>query len=922
MNFRAHTYLLSIFLVCLCAGAKGEILPEPIKSPSDRNNYRSIRLQNNIIALLVNDHAATKSAIAITVNAGSDQDPESLPGLAHLTEHMVFLGSRRYPDPNGISKLMGLVGGTFNAKTNRQYTDYYFHVPAPALPVAMAHLAAALSEPLFDRTYVESERKAIDAEYRMLSDNEKFRFLEAVGNAVSPRHSWARFRIGNLKTLGGDSEKIASEVARFHKLYYSSERIKLVVSGPQSLDELQHLVEHNFLSFNSGLNLPTPDHIDLWKKNAEPLIVHVQPKDSRNKLTLILTVRNEAVDEFSKPLNFILSLLNAKNEGGLQSQLQRHGLAKQVSVNVMEWRKNQSIIGVHIEMAAGAPPEISAIKEAIYDSIELVRTAGLDRWRYDELAALSKQRFLYKEKKPPLAMARSLVSNMRRYEPEDWLYGPFRMNGIAPQRIDSLLSDMASSNTLLVWESQAAPTDHVSKWLDVPYSIQQDTTLPSHTQIYTFSLPKKNPFLVDDLNLVDVNESEPLSIFNKSGTRVWYRPEKEFNMPMTAWRISIKSNSEVGLEDHVNLALLITWLNYRMQNVLQQASYAGLFGEIKIAEQGIEVGLHGLRQHQDLLLQEVLRTLMNEPINRHEFNTVVARMERYWRSQESKMPLAAANDALRIAIYPENWPSNESLSELNKASIDSFNRWRDRWLEDIHSDALVVGNLSLDTARKTGSMIHEVLKTTARTRYFVYSGPRTLDENLPPIRVRSSSHDSVLITYVPFSSSTLSAQAHSMLISQFVASRFFQKIRTQQQIGYAVSAYPSSDWRKPALILSIQSSNYGSGDIQSKVLEFLASLDREFCELDDTQLNKLKSGASNKLKLDHGGLMEMTEGYWADISRLDYSFSTRQELLEVVNKATVTDIRSAWKNLISGPKLWITLDPNRASNSRPVGVDP
>jgi secreted Zn-dependent insulinase-like peptidase len=89
----------------------------------------------------------------------------------------------------------------------------------------------------------------------------------------------------------------------------------------------------------------------------------VQPKDSRNKLTLILTVRNEAGDEFSKPLNFILSLLNAKNEGGLQSQLQRHGLAKQVSVNVMEWRKNQSIIGVHIEMAAGARVLLEAISD-------------------------------------------------------------------------------------------------------------------------------------------------------------------------------------------------------------------------------------------------------------------------------------------------------------------------------------------------------------------------------------------------------------------------------------------------------------------------------------------------------------------------------------------------------------------------------
>jgi len=50
--------------------------------------------------LLVHDPDTSKSAAALSVNIGSFSDPEDLPGLAHLCEHMVFLYNKKYPKLN------------------------------------------------------------------------------------------------------------------------------------------------------------------------------------------------------------------------------------------------------------------------------------------------------------------------------------------------------------------------------------------------------------------------------------------------------------------------------------------------------------------------------------------------------------------------------------------------------------------------------------------------------------------------------------------------------------------------------------------------------------------------------------------------------------------------------------------------------
>ena len=78
--------------------------------------------------LLISDETTDKSAAALDVHIGHMSDPGELPGLAHFCEHMLFLGTDRFPDENEYSKFLSQHGGSFNAFTSSDHTNYYFDV--------------------------------------------------------------------------------------------------------------------------------------------------------------------------------------------------------------------------------------------------------------------------------------------------------------------------------------------------------------------------------------------------------------------------------------------------------------------------------------------------------------------------------------------------------------------------------------------------------------------------------------------------------------------------------------------------------------------------------------------------------------------------------------------------------------------------
>ena len=93
----------------------------------------------------MSDPTTDKAAAAMDVNVGHMSDPWELPGLAHFLEHMLFLGTDKYPDENSYSQYISQHGGSNNAYTASDHTNYYFDITPEFLPEEFSYFCIGLS---------------------------------------------------------------------------------------------------------------------------------------------------------------------------------------------------------------------------------------------------------------------------------------------------------------------------------------------------------------------------------------------------------------------------------------------------------------------------------------------------------------------------------------------------------------------------------------------------------------------------------------------------------------------------------------------------------------------------------------------------------------------------------------------------------
>ena len=97
-------------------------------SHNDKRKYRHVTLKNRLHCLIIQDEDTEKSSACVDVRVGSMADPKEAAGLAHFLEHMLFLGTEKYPVENCYSSFLNSHGGHSNAYTDQEDTVYYFDV--------------------------------------------------------------------------------------------------------------------------------------------------------------------------------------------------------------------------------------------------------------------------------------------------------------------------------------------------------------------------------------------------------------------------------------------------------------------------------------------------------------------------------------------------------------------------------------------------------------------------------------------------------------------------------------------------------------------------------------------------------------------------------------------------------------------------
>lgn len=331
---------------------------------------------NGLMIELVHQADASQAAALIQVGAGSHDEPERWPGLAHLLEHLLFTGSSGWPDEGRLMSWIQTQGGKVNATTLARRSAFFFEVTPSLLADGLARLQDMLVSPLLDNQAIAQEVAVIDAEYQLLQRHEPSRIEAALLHSAQSPAEFQRFHIGSRASFGDEMSALQRALRQFHQRYYFASNMRLWLQGPQSLDELEQLARQFASALPAGQwqqDLPPPQ---LNSQTCWQLAGSASPALWRTWLI-------ERSDGVTLWREFLLD----EAPGSLLATLREQGLAETLE---LKWIYQA---GGALWLALGVETEMPETVNALIDSY-LQALSQIGEAQHQHYHELSQQRFV------------------------------------------------------------------------------------------------------------------------------------------------------------------------------------------------------------------------------------------------------------------------------------------------------------------------------------------------------------------------------------------------------------------------------------------------------------------------------------------------------------------------------------------------
>ena len=172
-------------------------------------------LPNGLRVLLFPDASKPTVTVNMTIMVGSRQEGYGETGMAHLLEHMLFKGSRLYPDPTSIPAAMKERGALSNASTWLDRTNYHETLPASDanLDFAIQLEADRLVNSYIRGADLKSEMTVVRNEFEMGENDPEGILLQRMMAVAYEWHNYGKSTIGNR----ADIERVPIE--NLHEFY-------------------------------------------------------------------------------------------------------------------------------------------------------------------------------------------------------------------------------------------------------------------------------------------------------------------------------------------------------------------------------------------------------------------------------------------------------------------------------------------------------------------------------------------------------------------------------------------------------------------------------------------------------------------------------------------------------------------------------
>ncbi|BCG08236.1 pitrilysin [Buttiauxella agrestis] len=866
------------------------------KSEKDNRQYQAVRLDNGMTVLLVSDPQAVKSLSALVVPVGSLEDPNDHLGLAHYLEHMTLMGSKKYPEPDSLSEFLKKHGGSHNASTATYRTAFYLEVENDALEGAVDRLSDAIAEPDLAPEYAERERNAVNAELTLARARDGMRMAQVSAETINPAHPGSRFSGGNLETLRDKpGSKLLDALVAFRDKYYSANLMKAVIYSNKPLPELAKIAVETYGRVpNKNIERPVID-VPVVTDAQKGIVIHYVPALPRKVVRVEFRIDNNSDKFRSKTDELIGYLIGNRSNNTLSDWLQKQGLADSIRADSDPLvNGNSGVFAISVSLTDKGLAQRDEVVAAIFSYLNKLRENGVDKSYFDELAHVLDLDFRYPSITRDMDYVEWLADTMLRVPVEHTLDAVNIADQYDPAAIKSRLDMMTPQNARVWYISPKEPHNKMAYFVEAPYQVDKITpqvfdVWQQKAATIKLELPQLNPYIPDNFTLVkpDKTYAHPELLVKEPGLRVLYMPSHYFASEPKADVTMVLRNPQAmdSAKNQVLFALNDYLAGIALDELSNQASIGGI-GFSTNANSGLMVNANGYTQRLPQLFEALLKGYFSYTPTQEQLDQAKS-----WYAQ--MMDSADKGKAYDQAIMPVQMISQVPYFQretrrdlLPTLTLKDVLDYRDGLKTNAKPEFLVLGNITPQQATDLAHGVQSLLGTKGNE--WCRNKDVLVDkQHLSMFEKTGSSTDSALAAvYVPKGFDETTSTAYSSMLGQIIQPWFYNQLRTQEQLGYAVFAFPMSVGRQWGIGFLLQSNDKQPAYLYERFKAFYPTAEKKLRSMSAEDFAQMQQGMISEIMQAPQTLSQEASQLSKDFDRGNMDFDSRDKVVAEIKKLT------------------------------------
>jgi zinc protease len=268
-------------------------------------------LDNGLKILVLEDHKSPAVTFQVWYRVGGRNEKDGKSGLAHFLEHMLFKGTPTL-GPEEYSRIIAKNGGRSNAFTTSDMTVYFATMSRDKIHIQLELEADLMANALLGADYFEPEKKVIQEERRLRTDDNPGSALYEIAASVAYTiHPYRRPVVGWMEDIQNLTRQ---DLVDFYKLYYAPNNAVLVMVGDFNSEDMLSRIKAAYGKIPRGPQPPKLTVVEPPQRGEKRVTLKKEAE-----LPILLTLHH--VPNLHSPDSFALDLLSVVLAGGKSSRL-------------------------------------------------------------------------------------------------------------------------------------------------------------------------------------------------------------------------------------------------------------------------------------------------------------------------------------------------------------------------------------------------------------------------------------------------------------------------------------------------------------------------------------------------------------------------------------------------------------------------